>query len=56
MDYSESLLYINAYVKKAHEALLKRNFKLARDVAGEITAEAKQLEGIIDNMIEVLGE
>ena len=55
MDYSESIIYLRQYTNKVHEALNRRNFKLARDLAKEITAEAKQLEQTIDNIMEVLG-
>lgn len=55
MDYSESIIYLRAYVNKAHDALNNRKYKQARDLAKEITAEALQLEKTIDNIIEVLG-
>ena len=56
MDYSESIIYLRQYVNKAHEALNRRQFQVARDLAKEITAEAKQLEQTIDNIMEVLGD
>jgi len=55
VDYSESIIYLRAYVNKAHDALNNRKYKQARDIAKEITAEALQLEKTIDNIIEVLG-
>jgi len=46
MDYSELLLNIQKLHRDCHEALLKRNWGLARQVASAISSEAEDLEEI----------
>ena len=47
MDYSESILYLKAYIKKIEIALNNRNFEQALNISQEIIAEAKQLDDIV---------
>lgn len=47
MDYSESILYLKAYIKKIEIALNNRNFEQALNIAQEIIAESKQLDDIV---------
>lgn len=44
IDYSEILLNIQKLHRECHEALLKRNWRLARHIAHEIHSEVEDLE------------
>jgi hypothetical protein len=49
IDYSEILLNIQKLHRDCHEALLKRNWKQARQLASAISLEAEDLEEICRN-------
>ena len=46
LDYSEILLNIQKLHRECHEALLKRNWRLAKQLASAISLEAEDLEEI----------
>ena len=56
MDYSESILYLKAYIKNIEDALNKRQFEHALNLSQEIIAEAKQLDEIIFTILKAQEE
>jgi hypothetical protein len=56
MDYSESIISLQHYLRDVLHAANARKFKEARDISAEILAEAQQLVNTFDNKIEVNGE
>lgn len=56
MDYSESVLYLKAYIKKYEDAINKRKFRQAYEISEEIKMEARQLEAISFNILEMIDE
>lgn len=52
MDYSESIIYLRAFINRCENALNNRDLDLAKQEAEHVMAEARQLVFTLEKMKE----